>query len=77
MKSIVKLLEVEVSLISPPPILSVAGSFLQVVFGFCSELKALGRSPECWLAMQDVYDLWQAKKRVKLGSVHKVHINAA
>jgi addiction module HigA family antidote len=39
--------------------------------------KALGRSPESWLAMQDAYDLWQAKKRVKLGSVHKIDINAA
>ena len=39
--------------------------------------KALGRSPESWLAMQDAYDLWQAKKRVKLGDVHKVNINAA
>ena len=39
--------------------------------------KALGRSPESWLSMQDAYDLWQAKKRVKLGSVHKIDINAA
>lgn len=39
--------------------------------------KALGRSPESWLAMQDAYDLWQAKKRVKLTNVHKVKINAA
>ena len=39
--------------------------------------KALGRSPESWLLMQDAYDLWQAKKRVKLGSVHKVNISAA
>ncbi len=39
--------------------------------------KSLGRSPESWLAMQDAYDLWQAKKRVRLGSVHKVNINAA
>ena len=23
--------------------------------------KALGRSPESWLFMQDAYDLWQAK----------------
>ena len=29
--------------------------------------KSLGRSPESWLSMQDAYDLWQAKKRVKLG----------
>jgi addiction module HigA family antidote len=39
--------------------------------------KALGRSPESWLAMQDSYDLWQAKKHVKLDSVHKVKINFA
>jgi len=39
--------------------------------------KALGRSPESWLLMQDAYDLWQAKKRVKLGSVHKVNLSAA
>jgi len=39
--------------------------------------KALGRSPESWLAMQDAYDLWQAKKRVKLDDVHKININAA
>ena len=39
--------------------------------------KSLGRSPESWLAMQDAYDLWQAKKRIKLGSVHKININAA
>ena len=39
--------------------------------------KALGRSPESWLSMQDAYDLWQAKKRVNLGSVKKVKINAA
>ena len=39
--------------------------------------KALGRSPESWLAMQDEYDLWQAKKNVRLGNVHKVKLNAA
>ncbi len=39
--------------------------------------KALGRSPESWLSMQDAYDLWLAKKRVKLGSVQKININAA
>lgn len=39
--------------------------------------KALGRSPESWLAMQDAYDLWQAKKNVRLGNVHKVKLNAA
>lgn len=39
--------------------------------------KALGRSPESWLAMQDSYDLWLAKKTVKLGKVQKVKLNAA
>ncbi|PHS70116.1 MAG: addiction module antidote protein, HigA family [Cycloclasticus sp.] len=39
--------------------------------------KALGRSPESWLSMQDAYDLWQAKKRIKLDDVQRVHINAA
>ena len=32
----------------------------------------LGRSPESWLAMQDNYDLWQARQRVNLDSVQKV-----
>jgi addiction module HigA family antidote len=39
--------------------------------------KALGRSPESWLAMQDTNDLWQAKKRVKLSDVSKINISAA
>ena len=39
--------------------------------------KALGRSPESWLSMQDAYDLWQAKKHLKLSTVQKVNINAA
>jgi len=39
--------------------------------------KALGRSPESWLAMQDAYDLWQAKKTVKLSKVRKLKLNTA
>lgn len=39
--------------------------------------KALGRAPESWLAMQDNYDLWQARKGLKLGSVHKLNLSAA
>lgn len=39
--------------------------------------KALGRSPESWLSMQDNYDLWQARKQVKLGKVKKISISAA
>lgn len=38
--------------------------------------KSLGRSPESWLAMQDAYDLWQAKKTVELGKVQKVKLDA-
>ena len=39
--------------------------------------KALGRSPESWLAMQSNHDLWQAKQHVKLGQVGKVPLTAA
>jgi antitoxin HigA-1 len=39
--------------------------------------KALGRSPESWLAMQCNYDLWQAKQHVKLGNVGRVKLTAA
>jgi addiction module HigA family antidote len=39
--------------------------------------KSLGRSPESWLTMQHAYDLWQAKKKVQLGKVSKVKLNAA
>jgi len=38
---------------------------------------AVGRSPESWLAMQDAYDLWNVKKRVKLVGVQKINLNAA
>ena len=39
--------------------------------------KALGRSPESWLSMQDAYDLWHAKKHIELNCVQKVKIIAA
>jgi len=39
--------------------------------------KALGRSPESWLAMQHNHDLWQTKQRVNLGKVSKVRLTAA
>lgn len=38
--------------------------------------KAVGRSPESWLAMQDSYDLWQAKKFANLSNVHKIRFAA-
>jgi len=34
--------------------------------------KTLGRTPESWLAMQDNYNLWQAKQRVNLEEVEKL-----
>lgn len=39
--------------------------------------KTLGRSPESWLAMQDAYDLWVAKKNVKLSDVQPLKLDAA
>jgi len=39
--------------------------------------KALGRTPQSWLAMQDAYDLWHAGKNIKLDKVHKVELTAA
>ena len=39
--------------------------------------KALGRSPESWLAMQDNYDLWYARKKVNLRDVKKLQLPAA
>ena len=39
--------------------------------------KALGRSPESWLVMQNNYDLWHAKQHLKLGNVGKVRLTAA
>jgi len=39
--------------------------------------KALGRSAESWLAMQDSYDLWHARKEVDLKGVKKVRASAA
>ena len=38
--------------------------------------KALGRSPESWLAMQDIYDLWQARKSANLSQVRKIPFEA-
>ena len=39
--------------------------------------KALGRSPESWLAMQHNYDLYQAKKVANLSEVQKIEFDAA
>lgn len=38
--------------------------------------KALGRSPESWLAMQDAHDLWVARQSVDLHRVRKLDLAA-
>ena len=38
--------------------------------------KALGRTPESWLAMQDMHDLWFTSKTVKLDHIQKVAFDA-
>lgn len=37
----------------------------------------LGRSPESWLEMQHIYDLWIVGKRAHLGKVKKLDLDAA
>jgi addiction module HigA family antidote len=39
--------------------------------------KALGRSPESWLTMQDGHDLWLARKSVDLARVSKLELAMA
>ena len=39
--------------------------------------KALGRSPESWLAMQDAHDLWVARQHIDLQRVGKLKLAAA
>lgn len=39
--------------------------------------KALGRSPESWLVMQDAYDLWAARQTVQLEGVQRLDLSAA
>ena len=39
--------------------------------------KAVGRSPESWLAMQDAHDLWQARQTVNLQRVGRLKLAVA
>jgi len=39
--------------------------------------KAVGRSAESWLAMQDAHDLWIARQRIDLQRVGKLNLAAA
>ena len=63
--------------------LGVASSTLTRVLngnnGISSEMalrlsKALGRSAESWMIMQDHFDLWQTRQRVNLETVQKVDL---
>lgn len=39
--------------------------------------KAIGRTPESWLTMQDNHDQWAARKNVNLNRVAKLELRAA
>ena len=39
--------------------------------------KALGRSPESWIAMQYNFDLWKARESTDLTTVRKINFKAA
>ena len=39
--------------------------------------KAVGRSPESWLAMQDKHILWQARQTVDLDAVEQIDFPAS
>ncbi len=39
--------------------------------------RALGRTPESWLAMQDAYDLWQARQHLNVDEIEPLNIDAA
>jgi len=39
--------------------------------------KAIGRSAESWLAMQDAHDLWRARQRVNLHRVDRLRLAVA
>ncbi len=38
--------------------------------------KGFGRSPESWLAMQDIYNLWHARRSINLDEIEPIAINA-
>lgn len=39
--------------------------------------KVLGRTPESWLSMQDMYDLWVARNTLNLDDIHPMDFEAA
>jgi antitoxin HigA-1 len=38
--------------------------------------KCLDRTPESWLAMQHIYDLWRARKTLDLHKVESIKLTA-
>ena len=61
---------------------STLGRVLNGLAGISPEMalrlsRALGRSPESWLALQDQYDLYQAGRHVDLDKVEPIDFNAA
>lgn len=51
-------------------------------FGISPEMalrlsRVLGRTPESWLAMQDMYDLCVARSTVNLDGIHPLDFDAA
>jgi len=38
--------------------------------------RGLGRSPESWLAMQDIYDLWHARQSVDIDNIEPIPISS-
>ena len=38
--------------------------------------KGLGRSPESWLAMQDNYDLWHARRKIDVDDIEPIKISS-
>lgn len=76
----------EISIRSLAESLGVAPSTLARIVGTRSAVspemalrlsKALGRTPESWLAMQHNYDLWVARKSADLSEVQKIQFEAA
>ena len=64
--------------VSPSTLARVVSTRSGVSTGMALRLsKALGRSPESWLAMQHNFDLWQAKRSADLSDVQKIQFEAA
>ncbi len=64
--------------VSPSTLNRVLNGFSSVSPSMALRLsRVLGRTAESWLAMQSNYDLWHARRTVKLGKVGKLRLPAA